>query len=56
VQIGGPSIMLVTEGEVQVKGQDGVIRLATGESAFVTPDEVRLAVTGGGTLYVATPA
>lgn len=56
VEIGGPSIVLVTEGEVQVKGQDGGIRLATGESAFVSPDEVRLAVTGGGTLYVATPA
>jgi len=56
VAIGGPSIVLVTEGEVQVAGQDGTIRLRRGESAFVTPDEVRLAVTGDGELYVATPA
>jgi mannose-6-phosphate isomerase len=41
---------------VHVKGQDGTMRLRRGESAFVTPDEVRLAVTGGGQLYVATPA
>jgi mannose-6-phosphate isomerase len=56
VEIGGPSILLVTEGEVDVKGQDGAIHLARGESAFVTPDEVRLAVSGGGLLWVATPA
>ncbi|ROS53045.1 mannose-6-phosphate isomerase, class I [Frigoribacterium sp. PhB24] len=56
VEIGGPSIVLVTDGEVHVKGQDGTIRLGRGESAFVTPDEVRLAMTGGGTAYVATPA
>jgi mannose-6-phosphate isomerase len=56
VEIGGPSILLVTEGEVDVKGQDGTIHLARGESAFVTPDEVRLAVKGGGLLWVATPA
>lgn len=56
VEIGGPSIVLVTAGEVHVKGQDGTIRLGRGESAFVTPDEVRLAMTGGGTAYVATPA
>jgi len=56
VEIGGPSILLVTDGEVDVKGQDGTIHLARGESAFVTPDEVRLAVSGGGLLWVATPA
>jgi mannose-6-phosphate isomerase len=56
VEIGGPSILLVTDGEVDVKGQDGAIHLARGESAFVTPDEVRLAVSGGGRLWVATPA
>jgi mannose-6-phosphate isomerase len=56
VEIGGPSVLLVTDGEVVVKGQDGSMRLRRGESAFVTPDEVRLAVTGGGQLYVATPA
>lgn len=56
VEIGGPSIVLVVDGEVHVKGQDGTIRLGRGESAFVTPDEVRLAMTGGGTAYVATPA
>lgn len=56
VEIGGPSIVLVTDGEVHVKGQDGTIRLGRGESAFVTPDEVRLAMTGDGTAYVATPA
>ncbi|WP_423918392.1 mannose-6-phosphate isomerase, class I [Frigoribacterium sp. 2-23] len=56
VEISGPSILLVTDGDVHVKGQDGTIRLSAGESSYVTPDEVRLAVTGGGTLFVATPA
>ncbi|GAA4686695.1 mannose-6-phosphate isomerase, class I [Frondihabitans cladoniiphilus] len=56
VSIGGPSIVLVTKGELHLKGQDGNIRLSQGESAYVTPDEWRLAVTGTGEAFVATSA
>jgi len=56
VEIDGPSIVLVTDGELELTGQDGGIRLGRGESAYVTPDEVRVTVRGGGTAYVATPA
>lgn len=56
VSLGGPSIVLVTKGELHLKGQDGNIRLAQGESVYVTPDEWRLAVTGTGEAFVATSA
>ena len=56
VPLGGPSIVLVTEGELHLKGQDGNIRLSQGESVYVTPDEWRLAVTGTGVAFVATVA
>ncbi len=56
VSIGGPSIVLVTEGELHLKGQDGNIRLSRGEAVYVTPDEWRLAVTGTGEAFVATSA
>ncbi|BDZ51499.1 hypothetical protein GCM10025867_37400 [Frondihabitans sucicola] len=56
VSLGGPSIVLVTKGELHLKGQDGNIRLSQGESVYVTPDEWRLAVTGTGEAFVATSA
>jgi mannose-6-phosphate isomerase len=56
VALGGPSIVLVTKGELHLKGQDGNIRLSQGESVYVTPDEWRLAVTGTGEAFVATAA
>jgi mannose-6-phosphate isomerase len=56
VSLGGPSIVLVTKGELHLKGQDGNIRLQQGESVYVTPDEWRLAVTGDGEAFVATSA
>jgi mannose-6-phosphate isomerase len=56
VSLGGPSIVLVTSGELHLKGQDGNIRLTQGESVYVTPDEWRLAVTGTGEAFVATTA
>jgi len=56
VEIEGPSILLVADGEVEVTGLDGSLRLGRGEAAYVTPDEVRLTVRGGGTAFVATPA
>jgi mannose-6-phosphate isomerase len=56
VSLGGPSIVLVTKGELHLKGQDGNIRLTQGESVYVTPDEWRLAVTGTGEAFVATRA
>ncbi|ROQ36631.1 mannose-6-phosphate isomerase type 1 [Frondihabitans sp. PhB188] len=56
VQLGGPSIVFVTSGELHLKGQDGNIKLGAGESVYVTPDEWRLAVTGTGEAFVATAA
>lgn len=56
VSLGGPSIVLVTRGELHLKGQDGNVRLTQGESVYVTPDEWRLAVTGTGEAFVATSA
>lgn len=56
VSLGGPSIVLVTSGELHLKGQDGNIKLRQGESVYVTPDEWRLAVTGTGEAFVATSA
>jgi mannose-6-phosphate isomerase len=56
VPLGGPSIVLVTDGELHFKGQDGNVRLHRGESVYVTPDEWRLAVTGTGEAFVATSA
>lgn len=56
IQLGGPSIVLVTSGELHLKGQDGNIKVAAGEAVYVTPDEWRLAVTGTGEAFVATAA
>lgn len=56
VQLGGPSIVLVTSGELHLKGQDGNIKVGAGEAVYVTPDEWRLAVTGSGEAFVATAA
>jgi mannose-6-phosphate isomerase len=56
VPLGGPSIVLVTDGELHLKGQDGNVRLRRGEAVYVTPDEWRLAVTGTGEAFVATSA
>ncbi|AMM21694.1 hypothetical protein AX769_18005 [Frondihabitans sp. PAMC 28766] len=56
VPLGGPSIVLVTDGELHLKGQDGNVRVSRGEAVYVTPDEWRLAVTGTGEAFVATSA
>lgn len=53
VDLSGPAIALVLDGEVQVAGQHGDAVLRAGESVFVTPDERTLAVAGRGRVAVA---
>jgi mannose-6-phosphate isomerase len=51
---GGESILLCTEGELQVVGSVGECRLSRGDSAYVSADEGELTFTGTGTVFVAT--
>lgn len=55
VELPGTAIALCTAGAVELTGATGSLRLARGEAAVVTADEGSLAVTGDGTLFVATP-
>ena len=55
VPLPGASIALCTAGTLDVTGAAGSVRLIRGDAVFVTPDERELAVTGEGTLFVATP-
>ncbi|AZZ49334.1 mannose-6-phosphate isomerase, class I [Rathayibacter rathayi] len=54
VALRGPAIALATEGSFSLAGAEGSVRVARGASVFVTPSEGDLAVTGRGTLFVAT--
>lgn len=54
VPISGPAIVIVTDGALTVAGAHGSVELGRGESAFVSPDEASLAVTGAGRLFIAT--
>lgn len=49
----GPSILLVTEGEVRFSGALSTATLIRGESAFVTPDEGALEISGSGVAFIA---
>ncbi|WP_158862781.1 mannose-6-phosphate isomerase, class I [Leifsonia sp. AG29] len=51
----GTAIALVTAGEVRLRGAHGETRLARGEAAVITADEGAVAVSGDGTVFVATP-
>ncbi|WP_214465776.1 mannose-6-phosphate isomerase, class I [Microbacterium flavescens] len=55
--VDGPTIALVTAGEVTVAGGTSttVLTLAPGGAAFVTPDEQWVRVTGSGELFLAAP-
>lgn len=54
IELDGPAIAIVTRGSVRLAGAGGSTELAVGEAVYVTPDERRLAVTGSGTVFVAT--
>lgn len=54
VPLAGPAIALCTEGELQLSGAIGAAPLRRGESAYVTPDELAVDISGVGTLFVAT--
>jgi len=50
----GESILLCTEGSIDVRGALSETHLNRGESVYVTADEGELAFTGSGTIFVAT--
>jgi mannose-6-phosphate isomerase len=50
----GESIVLCTEGDLRMVGSRSELALSRGDSAYVTADEGELAVTGSGTVFVAT--
>lgn len=52
--LGGPAIAICTDGSAEISGAAGAVTLSRGESVYVTPDEGRLTVTGGGELFLAT--
>ena len=54
VALHGPAIAIATEGSLSLEGAEGSVRVERGGSVFVTPSEGALAVTGRGTLFVAT--
>ncbi|MFD3448520.1 mannose-6-phosphate isomerase, class I [Microbacteriaceae bacterium 4G12] len=54
VDIAGPAIAICTSGEVSMTGESSASSLARGESAYVTPDEGRLALSGQGEVFLAT--
>ncbi|MCU1441468.1 MAG: mannose-6-phosphate isomerase [Rhodoglobus sp.] len=52
--VGGPAIIVCTEGSFTVSGDNGSIELGKGDSVYVTPDESVLRFAGEGSLFVAT--
>ncbi len=50
----GPTILLVTAGEVEATGSD-TVRIPTGRAAFVSADERRVVLRGAGEVFVARP-
>ncbi|KQQ68816.1 mannose-6-phosphate isomerase, class I [Microbacterium sp. Leaf320] len=56
VDVSGPTMVLVTAGRVEVRGQDGEsLAVPIGTAAFATPDEGRLALSGQGEAFIASP-
>lgn len=51
----GPSLLLATDGEVDVAGDGGGVVLAEGLAAFVGPDDGALELSGSGTVWWAMP-
>ncbi|NQX11141.1 mannose-6-phosphate isomerase, class I [Microbacteriaceae bacterium VKM Ac-2855] len=52
--ITGPAIAIATQGTLSLVGAHSAITLGRGDSAFATPDEGALTITGHGTLFIAT--
>ena len=55
VALPGAAIALCTEGSVELRGAGHAAALSRGEAVFVTPDEGALAISGAGTVFIATP-
>ena len=54
VPLTGPAIAIATAGAFTLRGAEGETRVERGDSVYVTPSERSLAVTGSGTLFIAT--
>ena len=54
VPLPGPAIALATEGDIELRGATGSLRLERGQAAIVT-EETELTATGQGVLFVAHP-
>ena len=54
LDVEGPAIALCTGGSFTLAGSVSTHPLRHGESVYITPEEARLAITGDGTLFVAT--
>jgi mannose-6-phosphate isomerase len=54
VPLPGPAIALATEGEIDLRGATGSLRLERGQAAIVT-EEADLTASGHGVLFVAHP-
>lgn len=55
IPLPGPAIAICVHGELRLQGARGDVTLRRGDSAYVTPEEQALAITGSGSLFVATP-
>jgi mannose-6-phosphate isomerase len=54
VALEGPAIVLAEGGALRLRGERGEASLVRGESAYVTPDEGSLVITGDGIAWIAT--
>jgi len=54
VPLPGPAIALATEGDIELRGATGSLRLERGQAAIVT-EETELTASGHGVLFVAHP-
>ncbi|WP_367882326.1 hypothetical protein [Rathayibacter oskolensis] len=54
VPLSGPAIAIATAGSFTLRGAEGESRVERGGSVYITPSERSLAVTGSGTLFIAT--
>lgn len=53
-ELTGPAIVLIDTGSVRIRGRASAIGLTRGESAFVTPDEHGLSISGDGSFWLAS--
>lgn len=55
IEVTGPTIALVTRGELTVTGREGSVRVDAGRAAFAGADESELLFDGDGEVFIARP-